>query len=227
MATMEVIPNDPLWTMKLEEVPEAILQCLMPGGAGHYRVGRIYNRVVARRLAVNAGYPTTREYFRRHVRVLSHGALVMFGAVARGFPREVCEKYGMSHLGALLEYERLAPVHVKPSEPGDTPVEVPRRGGMMLTKPFADCTLEDLREANAQQRARLTTGRRRSHEEHIQRFCDTLQRRLEPSARLPVEVDARIIHWRLRVRLGNLDLDDLERLTEALERDLTPHRTVG
>jgi hypothetical protein len=102
---------------------------------------------------VNEGYPTTREYFRRHVRVLSHASLVMFGAVVRTFSREICEKYGTASLGALLDYGRLGPISMNWREPGTTPIDIPRRGGLMLTKPFADCTMDDLRQAVQARRA--------------------------------------------------------------------------
>jgi hypothetical protein len=79
----------------------------------------------------------------------------MFGAVAREFTREVCEKYNMASLGALLDYQRLrygylpryGYLQLDSREPGNTPIDIPRRGGLMLTKPFADCTMDDLRQA--------------------------------------------------------------------------------
>jgi hypothetical protein len=157
-------PTPVLWEMTLDELRDAIIQCLLQGSAGHYRIGKLYNHIVLCRRAVDAGYPTTREYFRRHVRVLSHASLTMFGGVARKFNQAVCEKYGMANLGILLEYERLryGSVLYVSREPGDIPVDIPRRGGLTLTKPFADCTLEDLRQAvqarRAPRRSPETTG---------------------------------------------------------------------
>lgn len=153
-------PLPSLWKMTLDELRDAIIQCLLQGAAGHYRIGEIYNHIVRNRRAVNAGYPTTREYFRRHVRVLSHASLTMYGAVERNFTQEVCEKYGMANLGALLEYERLryGSVTYLPREPGNIPIEIPRRGGLTLTKPFSDCTPEDLRQAVRARRAPQRSG---------------------------------------------------------------------
>ena len=148
-------PAPALWEMTLDQLRDAIIECLLQGPAGHYRIGKLYNHIVWNRRAVNAGYPTTREYFRRHVRVLSHASLTMFGAVARKFDQPTCEKYGMANLGALLEYERLryGTVLYVPREPGNIPIEIPRREGLTLTKPFADCTPEDLRQAVRARRA--------------------------------------------------------------------------
>ena len=134
--------------MTLEQCHDAILQSLMQGTAGHYRIGLLYNHIVENRLAVNQGYRTTREYFRRHVRVLSQPALTRYGEVARSFHLPVVEKYGMARLGALLEYLRLAHIwlwQIDQKDPGSTPIEVPRRGGLKLTKTFADCTVEEVR----------------------------------------------------------------------------------
>jgi len=146
--------------LTLDQLRDTIIQCLLQGSAGHYRIGRLYNHIVLCRRAVDEGYPTTREYFRRHVRVLSHRSLTVFGAVARTFDQAVCEKYGMANLGALLEYERSRWGHVLgvPREPGDVPIEIPRRGGLTLTKPFADCTAEDLRQAVRARRAPISSS---------------------------------------------------------------------
>ncbi len=148
-------PAPSLWEMTLDELRDAIIQCLLQGPAGHYRIGKLYNHIVLCRRAVDEGYPTTREYFRQHVRVLSYRSLVMFGAVARKFRQEFCEKYGMVQLGLLLEHERLCHGHYPyfPGDPGTMPIELPRRGGLTLTKPFADCTLEDLRQLVRARRA--------------------------------------------------------------------------
>jgi len=148
-------PTPVLWELTLDELRDTLIQCLLQGTAGHYRIGKLYNHIVLCRRAVDAGYPTTREYFRRHVRVLSYRSLVMFGAVARKFDQAICEKYGMAQLGTLLEHERLRYGYYPffSGDPGDRPIELPRRGGLTLTKPFADCTLEDLRQAVLARRA--------------------------------------------------------------------------
>jgi hypothetical protein len=217
-AAAEPIP----WTLTLQQAHDEILQCMLQGSAGYHRIGRLYNCVVARRLAVNAGYRTTREYFRQHVRVFSHATLVMFGAVARRFPQAVCERYGMVRLGLLLEYERHAPVSVNAREPGGVSIELPRRGGLLLARPFAACTAEELREAILHQRSRPRGPQAEAQQEHLQRFCDTLGQYLSENASGPVKVEPRTgPWWKVRVHLRNLLLSDMERLTEALQRGFT------
>jgi hypothetical protein len=211
------------WTLTLQQANDEILQCMLQGSAGHYRIGRLYNCLVDRRLAVNGGYRTTREYFRRHVRVLSLSTLTMFGAVVKRFPPEVCEKFGMLRLGTLLEYERYAPVSVSRHEPGRTPIEIPRQGGLMLTKPFADCTAEDLRQAILHQRARARGPQEAEQREQLERFCATLGQYLSEHSSSHVEVEPRVgPWWKVRLQVRNLLLSDMTRLTEALRRSLTP-----
>ena len=206
-------------SMTLEQCQEAMLQSLMQGTAGHYRIGLLYNHIVENRLAVNRGYRTTREYFRRHVRVLSQSTLTRYGEVARSFHLPVVEKYGMASLGALLEYLRLAHIwlwQIDTAEPGPTPIEVPRRGALKLTKPFADCTAEDLRDAIQARRAWPGHGPLEPEEEPVQRYVETLRRHFWDHAQCPPEIDMEVHGRRLHLRIRHLRIWELAHLTEAL-----------
>lgn len=205
--------------MTLEQCHDAILQSLMQGTSGHYRIGLLYNHIVENRLAVNQGYRTTREYFRRHVRVLSQPALTRYGEVARSFHLPVVEQYGMARLGALLEYLRLAHIwlwQIDQKDPGSTPIEVPRRGGLRLTKPFADCTVEDVREAIQARRAWPGHGPLEPEEEPVQRYLQTLGRHFRDHAQCHPDIDAEVHGRRLHVRIRHLRVWELAKLAEAL-----------
>lgn len=216
-ATLAVLnPKAALWKMTLDEIRDAMLRCLLLGSEGHYRIGELYNHVVDGRRALRAGYRTTREYFRKHVRVLSHAALTRFGAVARHFTREVYAKYGMASLGALVEYCRLGTRYV-PGDPGDFPIQLPRRGGMQLTKPFADCTLEDLGQAVA---ARRSAELSEEDQVQVKRYRETLRQYLEENTHLPVKLEVNAWPWEVRLHVHNVLPKDLEPLTEALQRSL-------
>jgi hypothetical protein len=217
-----------LWKMTLEQAHDSILQGLMQGPAGHYQIGLTYNCIVARRLAVNRGYRTTREYFRRHVRVLSHAALTMYGAVAYRFPQAVCEKYGMASLGALLNYMRLASLwHVDAAEPGPTPIQLPRQRGLQLTKPFSDCTAEDLRDAVQARRAWPGQGMLEQNEEPLKRYLEVLQRHFGDHTRNPPHIDAHVHNRRAHLRIRHLRLSEMEQVTEALRLTLQPAGPVA
>lgn len=215
----EIIP----WSLTLEQARDQMLQALLQGTPGHYRIGKLYNYVVEYRLAVNEGYRTTRTYFRHHVPVLSQARLTMYGAVARRFSLEVCEKYGMLSLGMLLEYERLAwNGRVNKAEPGPTPVEIPRKGGLKITKPFSDCTEEDLRLAVHAKRAWPGQRTQDRHGEQVERYLEVLQRHFAQNARWAPQIDVEVQNLRVHLRVRHLRLIDVEPLTEALLHTLKP-----
>ncbi len=219
--TAEIAP----WSLTLEQARDQMLQGLLQGTAGHYRIGQLYNYVVEYRLAVDAGHRTTRQYFRHHVPVLSQARLTMYGAVVRKFRLEVCEKYGMLNLGMLLEYLRLAHISLWRAEKhglGLMPIEIPRKGGLAITKPFSDCTEEDMRQAVRTRRAWPGQETRDEHEERIDRYVELLKRHFAQNARWAPRIDAEIHNRRVHLRIRHLRLIDLEPLTEALQRTLKP-----
>jgi hypothetical protein len=213
------------WSLTLEQARDQMLQGLLQGTPGHYRIGKLYNYVVKYRLAVDQGHRTTREYFRHHVPVLSQARLTMYGAVVRRFSLEACEKYGMLSLGMLLEYARLAHIRSRDldkNEPGPTPIEIPRKGGLAITKPFSDCTAADLRQAVRTRRAWLGQGTRDEHEERVERYVELLKQHFAQNARWAPQIDVEVNNLRLHLRVRHLRMIDLEPLTEALLRTLKP-----
>ncbi|WP_224362557.1 hypothetical protein [Hyalangium versicolor] len=222
---VENIPNN----ATLEQCRDSILQCLMQGTAGHYRIGLLYNHIVAHRLALGR-CRTTRDYFRRHVRVLSHRTLTMYGAVANTFSLPVCEKYGMASLGSLLEYMRLAHIwifHIDRKEPGPTPIEIPRRGGLQIAKPFSDCTAEDLRAAIQARRSWPGAGKLEQEEGPVERYLDILRRHFNEHSRFPPRMDAQVNNRRVHLRIRHLRVWELEKLAEALRPTLKTPEPVA
>lgn len=208
------------YPMTLEQCHDGILKSLGKGTAGHYRIGMIYNRIVDNRLAVNRGYRTTREYFRHHVRVLSQSTLTRYGEVTRFFHLPVAEKYGMARLGMLMEYLRLAHIglwQIDRKEPGSTPIEVPRKGALKLTKAFADCTEQELREAILARRAWPGHGPLEPEEEPVQRYLEALGRHFRDHAQCHPDIDAEVHGRRLHVRIRHLRVWELPKLATALE----------
>jgi hypothetical protein len=206
--------NPQYFPLTLDKVRDTILHLLPRGSEGHYRIGQLYNYIVDNRLAVKAGYRNVRAYFRRHVRVLSHASLTMCGAAVREFPEPVCVKYGVFNLGTLLVYERLAGISADASEPGPTLIEVPQPGGL-LSKPFAECTVEELKRAVMYKRAWPATPIPVEVQERVQLYSRTLARYLTENARLPIRIDTRILRGLIDLRLKALRLADLEQLAEA------------
>jgi len=197
------------------------------GSAGHYRIGELYNHAVDRRLAVRSGYPSIRHYFRHHVRVLSQGNLTRYGAVARAFHQSVSEKYGMVRLEALLTYGRLAGMTWFPDEPGPLPIEVPVAGGPVVTKPFAECSMEELTRALRHKRYLHRQPSQETEAEQLRRYQQTLARYFSENTQQPVHIDLGLQGRTARLRVRRIRLADLPRLIEALRTCLRSLRVVA
>jgi hypothetical protein len=133
--------------MTLEQVRKAMIELMKEENSNQHRMGQLYNYVVKNKLAQNAGYKDARDYFSKNLADLSQAALSMYGAVALQFSEKVARRYGITCLSLLLNYKAAAELKVNHEEPGDTPIEVPADNGQVSTKPFGECSVEDLRKA--------------------------------------------------------------------------------
>jgi hypothetical protein len=67
--------------------------------------------------------------------------------VAAVFSEPVASRFGVTCLQLLLSYKEAADLDINPEEPGNTPIEVPDDKGMVSTKPFSACSVDELRRA--------------------------------------------------------------------------------
>ncbi len=133
--------------MTLEQVRTAMLQLMMEENSNHHRMGQLYNYVVDKRLAEKAGYKDAKDFFRQRLADLSQPALTMYGAVAKAFSEPVARRYGITCLSLLLTYKVAVDLEVNHAEPGGTLIEVPDDKGQVTSKPFGDCSVEQMRRA--------------------------------------------------------------------------------
>jgi len=133
--------------MTLEQVRKAMIELMKEENSNQHRMGQLYNYVVKNKLAQNAGYKDARDYFSKNLADLSQAALSMYGAVALQFSEEVTRRFGVTCLSLLLNYKATAELKVNHEEPGGTPIEVPAENGQVSTKPFGECSVEDMRKA--------------------------------------------------------------------------------
>ncbi len=150
--------------------------------------------------------------------------LSSYGAVARAFTATAAVKYGVNSLYVLLTYEKVAGLEVDGSEPGPTLIQVPREDGTVVQKPFAQCTVEELKLAVKHRRtpprplpenatARLTATR------------DALDRHL--SGEHHIRVSARVERGQVLLSLKDIPEEKLSTVIEALMDSLTPVRAVA
>ena len=149
------IPDD----MTLVQVCEAMLRVLEEESTNHYRLGQLYNYAEQRGLAKAAGYESTQDYFRQHIRQVSPSTLFAYGAVANAFRESSCQQFGVTRLSLLLTYKKAAKITLNHDEPGGTFIEVPGKKGVVTPRLFSECTVDELRKAiqNKRQPTSATT----------------------------------------------------------------------
>jgi hypothetical protein len=214
MATQNVVPASVnTLNLTLDQVRERVLMSVEKGHADSYQIGLLYNYVVDSNLAPTGGFVDAPDFFRQRVVVLSQPMLSMYGAIARKFSQAVTVKHGMSKLYTLLTYAKRARVEVDGNEPGPTPITVPQADGTRVNKPFAACSMEELRQAVKHQRdeaspiTSVDTARIQSLQERLDRHLPQKH---------GIRVEARQKGGELRVSLRNVPAAQVERLVAVL-----------
>jgi hypothetical protein len=133
--------------MTLKQVLIAMLALMKDENANQHRMGQLYNYTVKNKLAQKENYKDARDYFSKNLADLSQAALTMYGTVALHFSEQVARQFGVTCLSLLLSYKVVAELKVNHEEPGSTPIEVPADNGQVSTKPFGECSVEDMRKA--------------------------------------------------------------------------------
>jgi hypothetical protein len=209
----------------LEQVRDAILGYLAQGHSGQYHIGRLYRQIVANKLAEKGGYNSAQEFFSQHFKALSKATLSLYGTVSEEFSEPICVAYGMTSLGALLTYENLTQVQLPEGDPGGTPIDVPGEDGVVQRKPFADCSLEELRLALRHKRKPARVPVPDGDAARVQFLSDSLARYFAENSR--VRVHSRVHRGKTLVSMQDVPLSELERFAEALLDSLQPVRAVG
>lgn len=216
MDTHNTDAPQPFLDLSLEQVQERVLKLVEQGHASAYQIGRLYNYVVDSKLAQTGGFKDALDFFRQRVKVLSQAALSRNGAVARMFPEEAALKYGVSNLYTLLTYVKLASLTVLYSEPGPTPVVVPQDDGPPVTRPFAECTVDDLQRAVKHKRT-PPVPMPEEDVARVQRYRDSLMRHFPE--KLGIRVDARSHLGELLITLRDIPEPQMKRLAAALAEE--------
>ncbi len=142
-----IINNTTGQPMTLEEAGAAFLALATAENSNHHHMGQLYNYVVDTQLAENAGHKSALDFFVSKVKDLARSTLVSYGAVARNFTEEVTLQFGVTRLTLLLTYKEAAGLELNHNEPGTMLIEVPGDNNTVVSKPFSDCSVQDLRKA--------------------------------------------------------------------------------
>jgi hypothetical protein len=151
--------------LSLAEVHTRMLQLMAAESINHYQMGELYNYVVDNNLAENAGYKNAPDWFIKNLCDLSPATLVTYGVVAESFTEEICKRFGVTCLSLVLTYKELAGLELNHEQPGDTLIEVPDDKGVVTTKHFGACSVDEMRRAI--QRKRKPTSSKPLPPEHL------------------------------------------------------------
>ena len=223
---MTTLNNQSLTTINitLAEVRERVLHVVGQGNADAYQLGWLYNYVVDRELAQQGGFKDAADFFKKEVKVLSQSSLTAYGAVARAFTATVCVKYGLHNLYTLLTYEKVAVLTVDGNEPGPTPIQVPQEDGTVAQKPFAECSMEELKRAIKHKR---TPPRPLPQDAstRLETYRNVLDQHL--SGRHSIQVSARLERDKVLISFKDIPEEQMAAVIEALMDSLSPVRAVA
>jgi hypothetical protein len=209
----------------LEEVRTAMLQLMMGENSHHHRMGQYYNYVVEKRLAEKAGYKDAKDYFSKHLADLSQSALTLYGAVAKAFSEPVARRFGVTCLYLLLTYKDAVDLEVNHEDPGGTLIDVPDDKGQVMSKPFGDCTVEQMRRALQHKRKPASTKPLPPEAEALgEQYREAVMGRFPKGVRVKVLV--RNEKGKAVLDFKGIPVEQVSQLAAALTEELPPVREV-
>ncbi len=213
------------WT--IEQARDSIRAHLKEGNAGHYNIGCLYNYVVDHKLAEEKKYENAQAYFSQHIQELSQSTLSRYGAVAREFTEEACRAHGVMKLLTLRAYAKEADLPLSAGGPDSMLIDVPQESGAVAQKPFAECSLEELRQAVKHKRKPSRVTMPATDAARIQFMRDSFSRHFAKGAR--VELKTSVLRGKTLLTIQGVPLEEMERLMEALMDGFQPQlvRSAG
>ncbi|MFL5356176.1 hypothetical protein [Archangium sp.] len=207
----------PLDDLTLDEIKDLMNNLVSQGSTFQYQLGVMYNHVVNRKLAELAGYKSAQVYFNQHVKALSQSTLSTYGAVARNFDGDTCTQYGVYHLRALLRYLD-ATGATAPADPGPVSIDVPQDDSKVVTKPFAECSVDDVESATRAKRAPAPSWVPVPDKARLLFFEDSLYQNFKGVAE--VRFTANNQEGTTLINLQGVPMAEVPRLIQALQQGL-------
>ena len=146
METKTEIPN-PYQGLDREQSLEKMRQLAAEETRSQVLMGLLYNYLVDSKLLKGSQYKSALDFICSNIQQISRSSLLLYSAVARAFTQEVCSRFGVYRLSALLTYKEAAKIELNTAEPGGTFILVPDEKGVVKPKLFSACTVEELRSA--------------------------------------------------------------------------------
>lgn len=216
----ETNESNTLSQLTLVQVRDSIRAHMTQGNAGHHAIGQLYNHTVSNRLAEKNGYESAQQFFSQNFKELAQSTLSRYGAVARQFSEEVCKAYGVAKLAALSTYVKVANLELTAGDVGALPIELLQAGGAVVTKPFAECNLEELLKAVKHKRKPLKPSMPPPDVARVDFIRESFSHHFAQGAR--VQVKTSVQGGKTLLTIQGVPVEDVERLVEALIDGLQP-----
>jgi hypothetical protein len=182
---------------------------------------------VAKKVAEKAGYKDARDYLSKHLVDMSQPALTMYGTVAAEFSETVARRFGITCLSLLLTYQEAADLEINPEEPGPTLIEVPDEKGYVTPKPFAQCSVEEMRRALRRKRKPASSKPLPAEvEARAEQYSEAVLARFPQGKGVRVQVLVRNQKGKAVMDFKGIPMEQMAQLVEALAGLLRPVNEV-
>lgn len=220
METKTEIPN-PYEGFNREQVLDKARQLAAEETRNQVLLGLLYNYLVDSTLLKGTQYKSALDFICGNVQQLSRSALLTYSAVARKFAQEVCSRYGVYRLRALLAYAEAKKLELDTTEPGGTFILVPEENGEVKPKLFSSCTVEEVRSAVQHVRHEASNQPIPDDQrERVDQFREAVVGRFPQGS--PVRVQLRVHKGEPVVHFQYIPVSQVATLTEALLDSLYP-----
>lgn len=209
---------------QLDDMVSVINMHIQNGNNGAYVIGMLYNDIVDRRLALIAGYKDTRDFFNKNVKALSQATLSVYGRVAKLYSEQVCTQFGPFKLNALAAYAE-ATGRSAPQDPVGFLIDVPMDDGRSVSKPFEECSTDEITRASKAKRAQPKFPVPVADQARLLFLRDSVETSFSEIA--PVRMTSRNTGGKTLISLLDVPLTELQRLMQALQDGLDTKPTLA
>jgi hypothetical protein len=210
----------------LPEVRDILRQLGMDVNKNHYRIGQYYNLVVDKKLAQMGGFKSSQEFFSKEVKEISQSVLSTCGTVAKAFSEQACTRHSVYHLYSLITYGKAAGLALSKDEPAPTLIDVPKADGTTEQKPFAECTVEELKAATQHKRAKAQPPLPEEVLARLGALRDSIIASF-PEETTRTRLTSRVVDDKTYFTVKDVLLEDAQLLLEALMDGITTLRPAA
>lgn len=206
--------------LTLERARELLQQHIARLSAEQYRIGRILNEVVDRRLAGVSTCKAAMKHLGPAVKALSERDVNRAHVAARRFSEAAFVKYGVRRLSLLAQYGRRCNREWAGGELEHMCMRVPGEDEELRKKPFPECTPEEVGRAIARDRTQEVIPLPSLEEYCIHLLRERIRKRFAEDS--SANIKAFVREGRTHVTLRDVSIMELRMLAQAILESIVP-----